>query len=210
MQQSSVEPQDAPHYSGPKRIGWIETVLVLAALGTVMVGALTMRLGPLWPRRLFFRAPAGIVIHHTATGAYVEGWRVDAKLIDEWHERRGFGVKYRTKTYHIGYHYVILPDGTVQRGRPDWMPGAHTVGHNDCLGICLVGNFDSASNAAGRQKPSTPTKEQLDALVKLLKDLLVKYRLHPQDIHAHSELAPTACPGDRFPMKEVLRRVKAK
>ena len=192
MQQPPAQSQGTSRYSPAGSIGWIEAVLVLAALGAIMVGALAMRLGPRWPRRLFFRAPAGIVIHHTATGA------------------RGFRAEYRGQSYHIGYHYLILPDGTVQRGRPDWMMGAHTGGHNDYLGICLVGNFDSASNPAGREKPSTPTKEQLGALVKLLTDLLVKYRLHAEDIYRHSDLAPTACPGDRFPMKEVLRRVKAK
>ena len=210
MQQPPAQSQGTSRYSPAGSIGWIEALLVLAALGAIMVGALAMRLGPRWPRRLFFRAPAGIVIHHTATGAHVEGKRVTAELISKWHEARGFRAEYRGQSYHIGYHYLILPDGTVQRGRPDWMMGAHTSGHNDYLGICLVGDFDSASNPAGREKPSTPTKEQLGALVKLLTDLLVKYRLHAEDICRHSDLAPTACPGDRFPMKEVLRRVKAK
>ena len=109
---------------GLPRRGRAEIALLLAALLVLAVGGLSMRLGPRWPRRLFFRGPAGIVIHHTATGAAVEGHRVDADRIARWHERRGFSAEYRGEVYHIGYHYVILPDGALQRGRPEWMLGA--------------------------------------------------------------------------------------
>ncbi len=187
---------------------YVEPLLLVAALLTIAVGGLSMRLGPRWPRRLFFRAPGGVIIHHTATGGHVEGKRVDAALIATWHERRGFSAEYRGGTYHIGYHYVILPDGNLERGRPDWMLGAHVRGYNDYLGICLVGNFDAAANPGGAQQPAEPTREQLDTLVRLLKDLMVKYRLRPGDIYQHCDLAATACPGDRFPMKEVLRRLE--
>ena len=50
---------------------------------------------------------------------------------------------------HIGYHFLILPDGTVERGRPESMWGAHTRDHNDTLGICLVGDFDRRDNPRG-------------------------------------------------------------
>lgn len=40
----------------------------------------------------------------------------------------------------IGYHYVILRDGTVEFGRPLERSGAHVAGHNaTSVGICLVG-----------------------------------------------------------------------
>jgi N-acetyl-anhydromuramyl-L-alanine amidase AmpD len=175
-------------------------VLLVLALAIVAVGGLTMRLGPRWPRRLLFRGPAGIVIHHTATPATVEGHRVDVERIASWHEQRGFAAEYRHHIYTIGYHYVILPDGTVQQGRPEWMTGAHTYGYNDYLGICLVGNFDSGANPAGRQQPARPTEQQMGALKDLLSDLMTKYRLDAHDLHAHAELGATACPGDRFPM----------
>ena len=182
-------------------------VLLAAALLIVAVGGLSMRLGPRWPRRLFFRGPAGIVIHHTATGARVEGHVVDAERIARWHEQRGFSAEYRGEVYHIGYHYVILPDGTLERGRPDWMKGAHTYGYNDYLGICLVGNFDSAANPGGAQQPARPTEAQMAALTSLLRDLMTKYRLRPEDIHGHGELGATACPGDRFPMERLRREL---
>lgn len=162
-----------------------------------------MRLGPRWPRRLLFRGPGGVVIHHTATGNVVEGHTVDAERIGAWHEQRGFAAEYRGHVYTIGYHYVILPDGTVQAGRPEWMIGAHTYGYNDYLGVCLVGNFDSRANPSGSQQPARPTQAQMAALRELLGDLMTKYRLRPEDIHGHGELGATACPGDRFPMEEL-------
>lgn len=187
--------------------GRVAIVLLLAAVGIVAVGGLTMRLGPRWPRRLLFRGPAGVVIHHTATGARVEGHVVDADRIAAWHQKRGFSAEYRGRVYHIGYHYVILPDGTVQRGRPDWMLGAHTYGYNDYLGICLVGNFDSSANPDRRQQPAEPTGVQMEALRSLLRELMTKYRLRPEDIHGHCELAPTACPGDRFPLQRLRKEL---
>lgn len=190
------------------RRGWVEFALLLLALAIVTVGALSMRLGPRWPRRLFFRGPAGVVIHHTATGAIVEGHRVDAERIAQWHKQRGFSAEYRDRVYHIGYHYVILPDGTVQSGRPEWMLGAHTYGYNDFLGICLVGNFDSHANPDGVQQPARPTPAQMAALRSLLRDLMTKYRLEPEDIHGHCELGATACPGDRFPLDELRANLR--
>jgi hypothetical protein len=186
----------------------VAVVLLLLAITIVTVGGLTMRLGPRWPRRLLFRGPGGIVIHHTATGSVVDGHTVDVERIAAWHEQRGFGAEYREHVYSIGYHYVILPDGTVQQGRPEWMMGAHTYGYNDYLGICLIGNFDSGANPSGGQHPARPTDGQMDALEKLLGDLLTKYRLRPEDVHGHCELGATACPGDRFPMGELRDRLE--
>lgn len=188
-----------------KEHGRVDLLLLAAAVLLVAVGAMTLRLGPGWPRRIFFRGPAGVVLHHTATAAVVEGQTVNAEMIARWHLDRGFESEYRDETYHIGYHYVILPDGTLQQGRPEWMPGAHTYAHNDHLGICLVGNFDAGSNPRGAQQPAEPTDAQMEALRSLLRDLMRKYRLRPDDIHGHGELTSTACPGSRFPL-EALRQ----
>lgn len=185
----------------------IAPALLILAASIVAVGGLTVRLGPRWPRRLLFRGPAGIVIHHTATGATVEGRTVNVGTIAAWHEQRGFSAEYRGRTYHVGYHYVILPDGTLQRGRPEWMRGAHTRGYNDYLGVCLVGNFDSTANPDRLQQPAEPTDAQMRRLTSLLRDLLKKYRLRPDDVYGHCELTATACPGDRFPLEELRRKL---
>jgi len=55
-----------------------------------------------------------------------------AETIHEWHLKRGWDG--------IGYHWVILEDGTVQAGRPEYWFGAHVKHHNaDSIGVCLIG-----------------------------------------------------------------------
>ena len=73
----------------------------------------------------------------------------DAATIHKWHKERGFDG--------VGYHYVILEDGTVQSGRPEFWSGAHAKGYNSALGICLIGERDFEM-------------AQMIALEKLLKD----------------------------------------
>jgi N-acetylmuramoyl-L-alanine amidase len=46
----------------------------------------------------------------------------------------------------IGYHKIILRNGDLQPGRPEYWKGAHAYGYNDkSLGVCLIGrkNFNS-------------------------------------------------------------------
>jgi len=177
------------------------------ALGLLPAGYMAARYGISWPSRLIRPHPPGIVIHHSASPGEEQGEQVDAALIDRWHARRGFGLQTARGQVHIGYHYVILADGTVEQGRPEWMKGAHARGHNDRIGICLVGNFSSSGNPGRRMKPDKPTKAQLDALHDLLCKLCRKYHLRPQDVVRHRDLAKTACPGDRFPYDAVIRRL---
>lgn len=48
--------------------------------------------------------------------------------------------KHASHLGHIGYHVVILLDGSVQRGRPWIETGAHVKGHNrTSVGICMIG-----------------------------------------------------------------------
>ena len=73
-----------------------------------------------------------IVVHCSATKEDV--W-VDAHDIDEWHKARGWSG--------IGYHRVILLDGSVQQGRPYTTRGAHVKGNNlNTIAICLIGGLD--------------------------------------------------------------------
>lgn len=68
--------------------------------------------------------PLGIIIHHSAVPPPPGGTPIDVSVLDSIHEKRGFSIFYWGRTYHVGYHYIILPDGTVQRGRPDHCQGA--------------------------------------------------------------------------------------
>ncbi|MBI3923601.1 MAG: N-acetylmuramoyl-L-alanine amidase [Armatimonadetes bacterium] len=151
--------------------------------------------------------PRGIVIHHTASPGKLHGELVSASMIDEWHTRRGFHKEYNGKVYHIGYHYVIRIDGVIERGRPEGCRGAHATKGNDCLGICLVGNF--TRRARGLTFPSRPTPQQMAALHHLLEVLVDRYRFRSAQIHTHREVdGDTACPGDRFPIAQVRKWVK--
>ncbi|HEY3379032.1 MAG TPA: N-acetylmuramoyl-L-alanine amidase [Armatimonadota bacterium] len=147
------------------------------------------------------RFPNGIVIHHTASPPYLHGGRlVDAAVLDTMHAEKGFGaVRGRDGTvYHIAYHFVILQDGTVQRGRPEYLPGAHTLGHPEMLGIVLVGNFHGPSNL-GNAGPLTPPPALLAAAARLTRELMANYHLSVRQVYLHRDLRPTACPGDHFP-----------
>jgi N-acetylmuramoyl-L-alanine amidase len=121
-----------------------------------------------------------LVVHCSATP---EGRVHTAKDIDLWHRQRGFN--------EIGYNYVILLDGTVELGRDvDKIP-AHVEGHNiDSIGICYIGGIDKNT----LQPKDTRTKEQKEALVKLLKELK---ELYPNAvIQGHRDFAGVkkACP----------------
>ena len=181
-------------------------LLLALAVANLLASGLALRYGAGWWRQFVGGRPAGVIIHHSASPAVAEGQPVDARLIDQWHASRGFARHGEARTYHIGYHYVILPDGTIQKGRPERMPGAHCEGHNDQLGICLVGNFSSSANPGGNQGSSRPTRAQLDALDHLLRRLIARYGFRPGDVHRHRDYAQTACPGDRLPFDEVVRR----
>ena len=73
-----------------------------------------------------------IIIHCSATKPSMN---VGVDEIRDWHQDRGWS--------DIGYHWVIRRDGTVEKGRPEYIAGAHARGHNqDSIGICLVGGIN--------------------------------------------------------------------
>lgn len=119
-----------------------------------------------------------IIVHCSATP---EGRDVTVADIDAWHKERGFNG--------IGYHYVIYLDGTIRRGRDEAISGAHTTGQNkNSIGVCYIGGVDKKMNPK-----DTRTEAQKEALVKLLKELKVKYP--KATIHGHREFAAKACPS---------------
>ncbi len=143
--------------------------------------------------------PTGIVIHHTAVSMTPDGRAVDMSVLASDHRRKGYRAYYWGKVYYVGYHYVIFPDGSVKQGRPETSIGAHAVGHNSDLGICLVGNFSSVSNPHGERGLTEPTEAQLRSLDELSRTLLERYRLPLESVRRHRDVNPdTECPGDRF------------
>ena len=125
------------------------------------------------------------IIHHSASAD------VPASTIHQWHLNQGWSG--------IGYHFVIRPNGDIERGRAENLIGAHAgeKGNPDSIGIVLTGNFETGK----------PTTAQMDSLVWLLKDYLFpKYGVKP--VIGHKDVMATACPGRNFPWAELRERLE--
>lgn len=122
-------------------------------------------------------ATSRIIIHHVGGNRDMD---VSAATIHRWHLQNGWSG--------IGYHFVIRKDGTLERGRPQDVMGAHTYHYNaDSLGICVTGNFEIAR----------PTLEQMATLNLLVTAACTQYGITPDRKHilGHRELNSTECPG---------------
>ena len=105
-----------------------------------------------------------LVVHCSASP---QGRGDTASTIHRWHLERGFDG--------IGYHRVVLEDGTVEFGRPDYWTGAHVKGYNTgSLGVCLIGEGGDAT----------------EAQIKALSEVLTVWKIaHPQAvIVGHNDL----------------------
>lgn len=151
--------------------------------------------------------PTGIIIHHTATIPGEGKVPGTAQEVDQYHQERGFGVLCQGKEYHVAYHYLVLPDGKIQQGRPERCEGAHAPGYNSYLGISVAGDFSSTDNPRGAKGPERPSAAQLKALIDLCRKLRQRYNIPVQHILRHSDVAPTKCPGDNFPFRYVVSQV---
>jgi len=138
--------------------------------------------------------PVGIVVHHTAL-ADSDGPAAIAQL----HKDRGFGAFYWWREYYIGYHYLIMPDGTIVETRPEHLQGAHATTANDTIGICLMGNFDEGSGG------HPPTPAQMKSLTLLTKKLMQKYQWQVSRVHRHLDInSGTLCPGNLLPWDDFI------
>ena len=124
-----------------------------------------------------------IVVHHSAGKDTAQ---LETKGIEAWH----LGLGWRG----IGYHYLIEDVGgraSVVLGRPLRFRGAHARGANfDSVGVCLVGNFNTARLSRG-------VRHQL---VSLLADLCTVFGLTENEIRPHQlvGVTRTECPGDNL------------
>jgi LysM repeat protein len=138
-----------------------------------------------------------IVVHHSATPVG------SAKGMDEYHRSQ------RRMENGLAYHFVIgngrgMKDGEVFVGRR-WtrqLQGGHLSNESlneVALGICLVGNFNKTG----------PSRKQIDSLEALLEALMKRCGLRVPDIKTHSQIQPkhTECPGRRFDLNAVKRRL---
>ena len=137
------------------------------------------------------RTIKGIILHCSATK---EGKDFTVADITRWHKQRGYDT--------IGYHYVIYRDGSIHAGRAEQVIGAHCKNQNrNTIGVCYIGGLDED----GYPK-DTRTEEQKSSLVKLVKLLMRKHKLSPENIHGHYEFANRACPS--FNVEEFRKQIK--
>jgi N-acetylmuramoyl-L-alanine amidase len=150
----------------------------------------------------------GIVIHHTAVIPGENTVPRSEHDIDKYHQARGFEILCFGRVYHVAYHYLIMPNGSVQAGRPERCEGAHAQGYNSYLGISVVGDFSSEDNPNGKKGPTRPTAKQIASLIQLCRRLKDRYNIPLQHIVRHSDISSTKCPGDRFPFRTVLDQLQ--
>ncbi|MFV0408986.1 MAG: peptidoglycan recognition family protein [Paracoccus sp. (in: a-proteobacteria)] len=142
-----------------------------------------------------------IVIHHSGGGSG------DPEMLIRVHRER----QPRDPIDMIPYHFVIgngrgMGDGEVHAtARWRWrLWGAHLSGRNTALnvssvGICLIGNFETAH----------VSPDQFDALTALCRELMKDYGIGREDIGFHGDTPgeATACPGRNFPRSALLKAV---
>ena len=98
-----------------------------------------------------------VILHCTAT---TKDRELTVKEIRKWHKARGWR--------DIGYHFVIMQDGTVERGRHIKHIGAHTLNINaQSVGVAYCGGVDAEGNAK-----DTMTVKQAKAFRELYKGLV--------------------------------------
>ena len=126
-----------------------------------------------------------IIVHCSATREGDDS--INAEVIDRWHKKRGWKG--------IGYHFVVLIDGSIETGRMINKCGAHTKGMNcSSIGVCYIGGVESERNEDGKyEAKDTRTPEQIATLLELLR--LLK-KIYPEaKINGHRDFAAKACPS---------------
>jgi hypothetical protein len=137
-----------------------------------------------------------IVLHHSATETG------NAAIFDKMHREQNHWDG-------VGYDFVIgngtdSGDGEVEvtfRWQRQ-IAGAHCGGtpdnwaNVDAVGICLVGHFDY----------TTPSKRQMQSLLKLVRFLKERYGISNSSIYGHKNTPGariTDCPGHKFPIERL-------
>ena len=120
-----------------------------------------------------------IILHHRAGNG-------DVQSIHNTHLKNGWSG--------IGYHFYVRKDGSVYRGRPINVVGAHTTNYNSIsIGVCFEGNFESET------MPEVQIKAGQELVVYLK-------NLYPSaEVKRHKDFNSTACPGKNFPFEKIKK-----
>lgn len=150
-----------------------------------------------------------MTVHHTASGPTSGGRSVDVTLVAEWHRRRGLGLGYKDSRA-CAYHFLILRDGTVQRGRPLGRGSSGTKNRQDnarTIAVCLVGDFGPRRAGAG-WSGMWPSPAQLRELERIARWAFERYGFGPDSVRGHREVASSECPGRHVDLDELRRRLR--
>jgi|TARA_B110000908_G_scaffold162056_1_gene207054 N-acetylmuramoyl-L-alanine amidase len=130
-----------------------------------------------------------IILHCSATR---EGQNISTETIRGWHvNERGWS--------DIGYHFVVLLDGTVDKARPIKRQGAHVRGKNKgSIGVCYIGGCDADMNPK-----DTRNEAQKKSLEELISYLMESY--DDATLHGHNEFSSKACPS--FNVQEIYKEL---
>lgn len=121
-----------------------------------------------------------LVVHCSATSPKQD---IGAKEIRQWHRQKGW--------IDIGYHFVIRRNGTVEKGRPIDVVGAHVENWNAVsVGVCMAGGIDEKG-----QPENNFTPAQFAALAELLIDLKKQYPDAQVKGHRDFPNVKKACPS---------------
>ena len=124
-----------------------------------------------------------IIVHCSATKPSQDFGVND---IRRWHVGQGWS--------DVGYHFIVKLDGTIEKGRPISVIGAHVKGFNsNSIGVCYIGGVDESG------KPSdTRTEAQKESLDQLLTYLAYRFNA---PISGHNDYTGAkSCPS--FKAKE--------
>ena len=132
-----------------------------------------------------------LVIHCSDS---LQGRGDNAVTIDRWHEERGFKRTYKGQEYHIGYHYVILEDGSIEVGRPLEISGAHARGYNtSSIGICLIGKHEF-------------TEKQFISLGTLVSGMAEQFSISNENIKGHYQVDTHGKTCPNFDIAEFMNK----
>lgn len=132
-----------------------------------------------------------INIHHSAMFAESDD-DLQFASIDAAHKKRWNGATKSKLGYYCGYHYVIERNGEVTQARHESEVGAHnnkSLMNYRAVGICFAGNMS-------RQNLS---QAQINASVKLIRDIQSRNGISDSNITPHRQYKATQCPGTNFP-----------
>lgn len=124
-----------------------------------------------------------IILHHA------DASKCSVEDINRWHIQRGYSC--------IGYQYFVRKDGSIYKGRPDNVIGAHAKGFNSTsIGVCFEGRYNK--------------EVMLEAQIKAGKELVayLKKKYNINKVLKHKDVNSTDCPGSLFPFDEIVKEEK--